>query len=51
MAKPVSRRRVEHRGPIDSIKSIGNTDVSRTVAFPITVGRPGLIKNIVDNEE
>lgn len=42
MAKPVSRRRVEHRGLMDFTKM---------VAFPITVGQPGVKRNIVDDEE
>ena len=62
VAKPVSRRRVKNRGIIknieDGFKSIGDkfdkigtTDVTKTVAFPITVSEPGVKTNVVDNEE
>ncbi|MCJ1260649.1 hypothetical protein MMC22_000511 [Lobaria immixta] len=66
VTKPVSRRRVKDRGFIgdlgndikggissiaDKFRSIGTTDVTRTVAFPISVSKPGVKTNIVDNEE
>lgn len=66
VTKPVSRRRVKDRGLFgdlgndikggissiaDKFRSIGTTDVTRTVAFPISVSKPGVKTNIVDNEE
>lgn len=55
VAKPVSQRRVKNRGFFsnlgDGILNIGSKDVTKSVAFPITVSKPGVTKNIVDNEE
>lgn len=66
MAKPATRQRVKNRGLFgdigkgikdgvqsigDAISSIGTTDVTKTVAFPITVSKPGVTTNIVNNKE
>lgn len=55
VAKPVSGRRVKSRGVVENFRNkflrIRTIDVTKTVAFPITVGQPGVKRNIVDNQE